>query len=98
MDTEAAAFCDAVMILHCSISAHSHLFRLMLRISCHVSSTGSKKEREVYEKAGRRVTDPTNESAEPGQLQLSIKHAKPVFGTDFDVIVEVGELRLWLNE
>ncbi|XP_070763170.1 protein-glutamine gamma-glutamyltransferase 2-like [Enoplosus armatus] len=50
---------------------------------------GSKKEREVYEKAGRRVTEPTNESTEPGQLQLSIKHAKPVFGTDFDVIVEV---------
>ncbi|XP_075938352.1 protein-glutamine gamma-glutamyltransferase 2-like [Anarhichas minor] len=50
---------------------------------------GSKKEREVYEKAGRRVTEPTNESAEPGQLKLSIKHAKPVFGTDFDVIVEV---------
>uniref|UniRef100_UPI0037E7FB4A protein-glutamine gamma-glutamyltransferase 2-like n=1 Tax=Semicossyphus pulcher TaxID=241346 RepID=UPI0037E7FB4A len=50
---------------------------------------GSKKEREVYEKAGRRVTEPTNESAEPAQLQLSIKHTKPVFGTDFDVFVEV---------
>ncbi|XP_059190792.1 protein-glutamine gamma-glutamyltransferase 2 [Centropristis striata] len=50
---------------------------------------GSKKEREVYEKAGRRVTEPTNGSTEPGQLKLSIKHAKPVFGTDFDVIVEV---------
>ncbi|XP_040894494.1 protein-glutamine gamma-glutamyltransferase 2 [Toxotes jaculatrix] len=50
---------------------------------------GSAKEREVYEKAGRRVTEPTGENAEPGQLQLSIKHAKPVFGTDFDVIVEV---------
>ncbi|XP_030587901.1 protein-glutamine gamma-glutamyltransferase 2-like [Archocentrus centrarchus] len=50
---------------------------------------GSKKEREVYEKSGRRVTDPTDESAEPARLQLSIKHAKPVFGTDFDVIIEV---------
>ncbi|XP_070686853.1 protein-glutamine gamma-glutamyltransferase 2 [Pempheris klunzingeri] len=50
---------------------------------------GSQKEREVYERAGRRVTEPTNEIPEPGQLQLSIKHAKPVFGTDFDVIVEV---------
>ncbi|XP_074533919.1 protein-glutamine gamma-glutamyltransferase 2 [Halichoeres trimaculatus] len=50
---------------------------------------GSKKEREVYEKAGRRVTEPTNEVAAPSQLQLSIKSAKPVFGTDFDVIVEV---------
>ncbi|XP_034540612.1 protein-glutamine gamma-glutamyltransferase 2 [Notolabrus celidotus] len=50
---------------------------------------GSKKEREVYEKAGRRVTQPTNESAEPAQLQVSIKNARPVFGTDFDVIVEV---------
>ncbi|XP_029289120.1 protein-glutamine gamma-glutamyltransferase 2-like [Cottoperca gobio] len=50
---------------------------------------GSKKEREVYEKAGRRVTEPTNSIAEPGQLKLSIKNASPVFGTDFDVIVEV---------
>ncbi|XP_023277099.1 protein-glutamine gamma-glutamyltransferase 2-like [Seriola lalandi dorsalis] len=47
---------------------------------------GSKKEREVFEKAGRRVSD---DSTEPAKLQLSIKHAKPVFGTDFDVIVEV---------
>ncbi|XP_068458585.1 protein-glutamine gamma-glutamyltransferase 2 [Clinocottus analis] len=50
---------------------------------------GSQKEREVYEKAGRRVTEPTYENAEPGQLKLSIKHATPVFGTDFDVIVAV---------
>ncbi|XP_028263237.1 protein-glutamine gamma-glutamyltransferase 2-like [Parambassis ranga] len=50
---------------------------------------GSKQEREVYEKAGRRATEPTNHSVEPGQLQLSIKHAKPVFGTDFDVTVEI---------
>uniref|UniRef100_A0A668T956 Transglutaminase-like domain-containing protein n=1 Tax=Oreochromis aureus TaxID=47969 RepID=A0A668T956_OREAU len=38
---------------------------------------------------GRRVTDVPSESSEPGRLQLSIKHAKPVFGTDFDVIIEV---------
>lgn len=50
---------------------------------------GSRKEREVYERAGRRVTELTNGSTEPGQLKLFIKHAKPVFGTDFDVIVEV---------
>ncbi|KAF0041479.1 hypothetical protein F2P81_007377 [Scophthalmus maximus] len=50
---------------------------------------GSTKEREVYEKAGRPVADSTDGNAEPGQLQLSIRHAKAVFGTDFDVIVEV---------
>uniref|UniRef100_A0A672FPJ7 protein-glutamine gamma-glutamyltransferase n=1 Tax=Salarias fasciatus TaxID=181472 RepID=A0A672FPJ7_SALFA len=50
---------------------------------------GSKKEREVYEKAGRRLMLPTNNDAEPGKLQISIKHAKPVFGTDFDVIVKI---------
>ncbi|XP_008309346.1 protein-glutamine gamma-glutamyltransferase 2 [Cynoglossus semilaevis] len=50
---------------------------------------GSKKEREVYEKAGRRVSEPTNGITEPAQLELSIKRIKPVFGTDFDVIVEV---------
>ncbi|XP_037307040.2 protein-glutamine gamma-glutamyltransferase 2-like [Pungitius pungitius] len=49
---------------------------------------GSMKEREVYEKAGRRYPEPINENTEPG-LKLSIKHAKPVFGTDFDVFVEV---------
>lgn len=50
---------------------------------------GSQKEREVYERAGRRVAEPPSGHAKPAQLQLSIKHAKPVFGTDFDVIVEV---------
>ncbi|XP_034445045.1 protein-glutamine gamma-glutamyltransferase 2 [Hippoglossus hippoglossus] len=52
---------------------------------------GSKKEREVYEKAGHRVTEPIYDHVEPRQLQLhlSIKHGKPIFGTDFDVIVEV---------
>ncbi|KAM9376109.1 protein-glutamine gamma-glutamyltransferase 2-like [Pholidichthys leucotaenia] len=48
---------------------------------------GSQEEREVYEKAGRRFTEPN--SQEPVQLQVSIKHAKPVFGTDFDVVIEV---------
>lgn len=50
---------------------------------------GSKKEREAFAKAGRPFTEPTNGGTEPGQLQLSIKHTQPVFGTDFDVIVEV---------
>uniref|UniRef100_A0A668TAH5 Transglutaminase-like domain-containing protein n=1 Tax=Oreochromis aureus TaxID=47969 RepID=A0A668TAH5_OREAU len=48
-------------------------------------------ERSVRE-GGRRVTDVPSESSEPGRLQLSIKHAKPVFGTDFDVIIEVSSL------
>ncbi|XP_067090640.1 protein-glutamine gamma-glutamyltransferase 2 [Osmerus mordax] len=47
---------------------------------------GSIQEREVYEKAGRRVSQM---DGEPGQLELSIKHAQAVHGTDFDVIVEV---------
>lgn len=43
----------------------------------------------MYLKAGRRLREPGEQTpAEP--LQLSIKHATPVFGTDFDVIVEVG--------
>ncbi|KAG7244880.1 hypothetical protein INR49_026544, partial [Caranx melampygus] len=64
---------------------------------------GSKKEREVYEKAGGRFSERVANGAaldagitmrdggitEPPQLQVSIKHAQPVFGTDFDVIVEV---------
>lgn len=44
------------------------------------------KEREVYEKAGIRVG---KLNGGPGQMQLSIKHAQAVHGTDFDVIVEV---------
>ncbi|KAM8893205.1 LOW QUALITY PROTEIN: protein-glutamine gamma-glutamyltransferase 2-like, partial [Spinachia spinachia] len=48
---------------------------------------GSIKERDVYGKAGRLY--PETENAEPG-LKLSIKHAKPIFGTDFDVFVEVN--------
>ncbi|XP_041693280.1 protein-glutamine gamma-glutamyltransferase 2-like isoform X2 [Coregonus clupeaformis] len=47
---------------------------------------GSEKEREVYEKAGRRVTQ-LNRG--PGQLEMKIKHAQAILGTDFDVIVEV---------
>nr|XP_061812928.1 protein-glutamine gamma-glutamyltransferase 2-like [Nerophis lumbriciformis] len=50
---------------------------------------GSKKEREVYEKAGRRGRDSSSDRAKPGKLQMSIKHAKPVFGSDFDVVVEL---------
>lgn len=44
----------------------------------------------MYLKAGRRVTEPGDEQTPAEPLQLSIKHATPVFGTDFDVIVEVG--------
>ncbi|XP_066541693.1 protein-glutamine gamma-glutamyltransferase 2 [Hoplias malabaricus] len=47
---------------------------------------GSMKEREVYAKAGKRVTK-KNEG--PSQLQLSLKHVQAVYGTDFDVVVEV---------
>uniref|UniRef100_A0A672YBQ1 protein-glutamine gamma-glutamyltransferase n=1 Tax=Sphaeramia orbicularis TaxID=375764 RepID=A0A672YBQ1_9TELE len=49
---------------------------------------GSEEEREVYRKAGRSITHATNDKGEP-KLMLQIKHAKPVFGTDFDVIIEV---------
>ncbi|XP_023683026.1 protein-glutamine gamma-glutamyltransferase 2-like isoform X1 [Paramormyrops kingsleyae] len=47
---------------------------------------GSKKEREMFEKAGRRVSQ---RGAGGGQLELAIRHASAVHGTDFDVIVEV---------
>ncbi|KAJ8335561.1 hypothetical protein SKAU_G00389030 [Synaphobranchus kaupii] len=47
---------------------------------------GSKKEREVYEKAGRRVAQLNGAEQ---RLELSIRHAEAVHGTDFDVIVEV---------
>ncbi|KAL1256880.1 hypothetical protein QQF64_012425, partial [Cirrhinus molitorella] len=47
---------------------------------------GSVKEREVYKKAGRQMNQ-KNEG--PGQLELFIKHAPAVHGTDFDVIIEV---------
>ncbi|XP_034032841.1 protein-glutamine gamma-glutamyltransferase 2 [Thalassophryne amazonica] len=48
---------------------------------------GSKQERKVYERAGRRVM-PSNRVG-PEQLHLKIEHSNPVFGTDFDVIIEV---------
>ncbi|XP_030621148.1 protein-glutamine gamma-glutamyltransferase 2-like [Chanos chanos] len=47
---------------------------------------GSVKEREIFEKAGRRVVQQNGGS---DQLELIIKHAQAVHGTDFDVIVEV---------
>uniref|UniRef100_A0A8C1BIE1 protein-glutamine gamma-glutamyltransferase n=1 Tax=Cyprinus carpio carpio TaxID=630221 RepID=A0A8C1BIE1_CYPCA len=47
---------------------------------------GSMKEREVYKKAGRQVGQ---KNKVPGQLELFIKHAPAVHGTDFDVIIEV---------
>ncbi|XP_007553248.1 protein-glutamine gamma-glutamyltransferase 2 [Poecilia formosa] len=50
---------------------------------------GSVEEREVYKKAKRRATLQPTESVEPAQLSLSIRHPNPMFGTDFDVIVEV---------
>ncbi|MEQ2247772.1 Protein-glutamine gamma-glutamyltransferase 2 [Ilyodon furcidens] len=50
---------------------------------------GSKEEREVYKKAGRRVTHHTDGKVAPARLNLLIKHPNPVFGTDFDVILEV---------
>uniref|UniRef100_A0A8C4Z889 Transglutaminase 2, like n=1 Tax=Gadus morhua TaxID=8049 RepID=A0A8C4Z889_GADMO len=58
---------------------------------------GSAKEREVYNKAGRRISGPDGEEEskpanEPGKVQLEIKHAKPVFGTDFDVIFELENM------
>lgn len=43
-------------------------------------------EREVYKKAGRQITQ-KNEG--PGQLELFIKHAPAIHGTDFDVFIEV---------
>ncbi|KAM9753266.1 protein-glutamine gamma-glutamyltransferase 2 [Menidia menidia] len=65
---------------------------------------GSEKEREVYRRAGRRLggapgesrapgapgeSRAPGESAGPGGLQLSVKHNSPLFGTDFDVMVQV---------
>ncbi|XP_037539234.1 protein-glutamine gamma-glutamyltransferase 2 [Nematolebias whitei] len=50
---------------------------------------GSAKEREVYLKAGGRISEPTDESAKPKHLKLIIRHGRCVFGTDFDVTVEV---------
>lgn len=49
-------------------------------------TAGSMKEREVYKKAGRQLGQ---KSEGPGQLELFIKHAPAIHGTDFDVIIEV---------
>ncbi|XP_061630916.1 protein-glutamine gamma-glutamyltransferase 2 [Phyllopteryx taeniolatus] len=50
---------------------------------------GSKKEREVYEKAGRPARETSTDMTKPGKLQMTIKHAQPVFGSDFDVVVQL---------
>ncbi|XP_061773048.1 LOW QUALITY PROTEIN: protein-glutamine gamma-glutamyltransferase 2 [Nerophis ophidion] len=50
---------------------------------------GSKKEREICEKAGRRIREPNNEREKPGKLQMTIKPTNPLFGTDFDVVIEL---------
>ncbi|XP_063052462.1 protein-glutamine gamma-glutamyltransferase 2-like [Engraulis encrasicolus] len=51
---------------------------------------GSAKEREVFEKAGRRVShQPDDNETQRPQLKLSIKNEEAVHGTDFDIIVEV---------
>lgn len=68
----------------------------------NVFSSGSAKEREVYEKAGRPVTVPTGGTAGPTatdkpQLQMTVKHVKPVFGTDFDVVVEVRSAQITIQ-
>lgn len=47
----------------------------------------------MYRKAGRRMDKPPQ--AEPEPLQLSVLHATAVFGTDFDVVVEVGVAECW---
>ncbi|KAK3548442.1 hypothetical protein QTP70_013131 [Hemibagrus guttatus] len=47
---------------------------------------GSIMERKVYEKVGKQVK---RQNGQPGKLELSIKHAQAIHGTDFDVIVEV---------
>ncbi|XP_062860403.1 protein-glutamine gamma-glutamyltransferase 2 [Trichomycterus rosablanca] len=47
---------------------------------------GSVMEREVYKKAGKQIS---RNNTVPGKLELSIKHAQAIHGTDFDVIVEV---------
>ncbi|MEQ2195409.1 hypothetical protein XENOCAPTIV_012363 [Xenoophorus captivus] len=43
-----------------------------------VACTGSKEEREVYKKAGRRVTHHTDGKVAPARLNLLIKHPNPV--------------------
>lgn len=55
----------------------------------HCFPTGSAKEREVYLKAGRRIPELTDERAKPKLVTMTIVHGQCVFGTDFDVTVEV---------
>ncbi|GAA6101797.1 protein-glutamine gamma-glutamyltransferase 2 [Tachysurus ichikawai] len=51
---------------------------------------GSIMERKVYEKAGKQVMRQNGKvDRQTGKLELSIKHAQAIHGTDFDVIVEV---------
>lgn len=57
--------------------------------SISIFLSGSLKERDVYTKAGHQTTAPTNDQAPPPNLKLSVRHVTPIFGTDFDVIVEV---------
>lgn len=57
--------------------------------STNIFSSGSLKERAVYKRAGHQTSDATNEQAQPQNLKLSIRPITPIFGTDFDVIVEV---------
>ncbi|KAM9481228.1 protein-glutamine gamma-glutamyltransferase 2-like [Clarias gariepinus] len=50
---------------------------------------GSIMERKVYEKVGKHVM---RQNGQTGKLEMSIKHAQAIHGTDFDVIVEVNNV------
>ncbi|XP_061686165.1 protein-glutamine gamma-glutamyltransferase 2-like [Syngnathoides biaculeatus] len=50
---------------------------------------GSKKEREVYEKAKRAIRDESPDRQEQTQVVVNIKHEKLVFGADAELVVEV---------
>ncbi|XP_057699652.1 protein-glutamine gamma-glutamyltransferase 2-like [Corythoichthys intestinalis] len=50
---------------------------------------GSKKEREVYEKAQRSLREPSPERQESIKLLLSVKPEQFVFGSEVKIIVEV---------
>lgn len=50
---------------------------------------GSIMERQVYEKVGKHVL---RQNGQTGKLEMSIKHAQAIHGTDFDVIVEVNNV------
>ncbi|XP_061535440.1 protein-glutamine gamma-glutamyltransferase 2-like [Phycodurus eques] len=51
---------------------------------------GSKKEREVYEKAQRTARDPSPERQEPAQVVVNVKTEKVVFGSDVEIVVELN--------